>query len=547
MKKSIIVTTSLIAFGMINAFAAPVVLDGKTMSSEKIMNIAQGEDIKITQNAMNRVKKSHNVLIKAATTGHKIYGLTVGVGLNKDQKMVNAKGTLTKAVVDASTKFNAGLIHAHCGGVGEDLPAKEVRAIMATRLNNMLVGGTGVQEKVVKMYKAFINNNIIPAVPSKGSMGEADITILGHIGLAMLGEGEVYYKGKKMLAKDALKKAGIKKISLFGKDALSIISSNAYSGALAGLALEEMKQLSKISKYVYALSLEALNGNIAPMHQVTRKLRPFPGFVGAASKITKILEGSYLWEQDSSRALQDPLSYRDGAYILGTLDTSISKLENLMKIQWNSSDDNPGVGIGVESNTNRAQEKKVYVNADGIKGAVVPTANFEPMPWVVEFEANAIVLAHNSIAATQRINKLVDPKFTKLSRFLGTNKTVHAFGAMQKPFTALTAQNINLASPLSLISAPVAGNIEDIATNAPGVLAKTRTQIDNLYHIYGMELLHAAQAIDLRLQKNPKLKLSAKTEKLYKEFRKVVDFLEVDRPLTNDFRNAAKFLKEYKL
>lgn len=547
MKKSIIVTTSLIAFGMINAFAAPVVLDGKTMSSEKIMNIAQGEDIKITQNAMNRVKKSHNVLIKAATTGHKIYGLTVGVGLNKDQKMVNAKGTLTKAVVDASTKFNAGLIHAHCGGVGEDLPAKEVRAIMATRLNNMLVGGTGVQEKVVKMYKAFINNNIIPAVPSKGSMGEADITILGHIGLAMLGEGEVYYKSKKMLAKDALKKAGIKKISLFGKDALSIISSNAYSGALAGLALEEMKQLSKISKYVYALSLEALNGNIAPMHQVTRKLRPFPGFVGAASKITKILEGSYLWEQDNSRALQDPLSYRDGAYILGTLDTSISKLENLMKIQWNSSDDNPGVGIDVESNTNRAQEKKVYVKADGIKGAVVPTANFEPMPWVVEFEANAIVLAHNSIAATQRINKLNDPKFTKLTRFLGTNKTVHAFGAMQKPFTALTAQNINLASPLSLISAPVAGNIEDIATNAPGVLTKTRTQIDNLYHIYGMELLHAAQAIDLRLQKNPKLKLSAKTEKLYKEFRKVVDFLEVDRPLTNDFRNAAKFLKEYKL
>lgn len=544
MKKSIIVT-SLIAFGMMNAFGATVVLDGKTMTSEKIMNIANGDDIKITKDAMKRVRKSHDVLIKAATTGHKIYGLTVGVGLNKDQKMVNAKGTLTKAVVDASTKFNAGLIHAHCGGVGEDLPIKEVRAIMATRLNNMLFGGTGVQEKVVNMYKAFLNKNIIPAVPSKGSMGEADITILGHIGLAMLGEGDVYYKARKMPAKEALDKAGIKKISLFGKDALSIISSNAYSGALAGLALEEMKQLSKVSKYVYALSLEALNGNIAPMHKVTRELRPFPGFVGAAKKVTKILEGSYLWEKDNSRALQDPLSYRDSAYILGTLDTSISKLDNLMKIQWNSSDDNPGVGVDVKSDTDRFQEKKVYVNADGIKGAVVPTANFEPIPWVVEFEANAIVLAHNSIVSAQRTNKLDDPKFTKLTRFLGTPKTVHAFGAMQKPFTALTSENIHLANPLSTISAPVAGNIEDIATNAPGVLNKTRTQIDNLYHILGMELLHAAQAIDLRKQKNPNLKLSNETQKLYSEFRRVVDFLEVDRPLTNDFRNSAKFLKNY--
>lgn len=547
MKKSIIVTTSLIAFAMINAFAAPVVLDGQDMTSDKIMQIANGEDIKITNLAMERVRNSHNVLIKAATTGHKIYGLTVGVGLNKDQKMVNAKGTLTKEVVQASTEFNKGLIHAHCGGVGADLPIKEARAVMATRLNNMLFGGTGVQEKVINMYKQFLNNNIIPAIPSKGSMGEADITILGHIGLAMLGEGDVYYKGKKMSAKVAMADAGVKKISLFGKDALSIISSNAYSGALAGLALAEMKQLTKISKYVYALSLEAVNGNIAPMHEVTRKLRPFPGFVGAATKITKILEGSYLWEKDNSRALQDPLSYRDAAYILGTLDTSISKLDKLMNIQWNSSDDNPGVAIGVESTTNRFQEKKIYVDADGIKGAVVPTANFEPMPWVVEFEANAIVLAHNSIASTQRINKLDDPKFTKLSRFLGTAKTVHAFGAMQKPFTALTAENINLASPLSLISAPAAGNIEDIATNAPGVITKTRTQIENLYHILGMELIHAAQAIDLRKQKNPNLKLSIKTEKLFTDFRKVVDFLEIDRPLTNDFRNAAKFLKTYNL
>jgi histidine ammonia-lyase len=546
MSKSMLIKTSLIAFGMINAFAAPVVLDGKHMSSDKISQVAKGESIKITSEAMKRVQLSHNVLIEAAESGHKIYGLTVGVGLNKDKKMVNANGKLSQALIDASSKFNKGLIHAHCGGVGEDIPVKEARAILVTRLNNMLFGGTGVQTKVVNMYKTFLNKDIIPTMPSQGSMGEADITILGHIGLAMIGEGHVYYKGKKMPTKEAFEKAGVKKISLFGKDALSIISSNAYSGALAGLALEEMKQLTKISKYVYALSLEALNGNIAPMHTETQKLRPFPGYVGAAKKINKILEGSYLWEKDSTRALQDPLSYRDGAYILGTLDTSINKLDNLMKIQWNSSDDNPGVAIGAVSKSDRYQEKKVYVNGKDFKGAVIPTANFEPMPWVVEFEANAIVLAHNSLASAQRSNKLLKPQFTKLTRFLGTKNTVHAFGAMQKPFVSLAAKNQALANPISLNYLPVAGDIEDIATNAPEVLKRVRKQIDNLYHIYGMELLIASQAIDLRLQKNPNLKLSAETEKMYKEFRKVVDFLEYDRPLTDDFRNAAKFLKEYK-
>ncbi len=545
MSKLILLKTSLIAFGMINAFAAPVLLDGKHMSSDKILQVANGEEIKISSDAIKKVQTSHNVLIQAAENGHKIYGLTVGVGLNKDKKMVDAKGKLSKEVIEASTNFNKGLIHAHCGGVGEDLPIKEARAVLVTRLNNILVGGTGVQSKVVDMYKTFLNKNIIPAIPSKGSMGEADITILGHIGLAMIGEGEVYYNGVKMPTKEAFEKANVKKISLFGKDALSIISSNAYSGALAGLALEEMKQLAKVSKYVYALSLEALNGNIAPMHTETRKLRPFPGYVEAATQITKILDGSYLWEEDSSRALQDPLSYRDAAYILGTLDTSIKKLDNLMQIQWNSSDDNPGIAIDVESKTNRFQEKKVYVKTDVLKGAVVPTANFEPMPWVVEFEANAIVLAHNSLASAQRSNKLLDPKFTKLSRFLGTKDTVHAFGAMQKPYVSLASKNQVLANPVSLNYVPVAGDIEDIATNAPEVLNRVRTQIDNLYHIYGMELLIAAQAIDLRLQENPNLKLSAKTEKLYNDFRKVVNFLQFDRPLTNDFRNAAKFLKEY--
>ena len=533
---------SIAAMLALSLSASDITLDGKDVTPQEIAQIANGAKVKIDDAAMQKVKKAHEILLSAAKDGQKIYGLTVGVGLNKDRSFVDAKGNLDAEVIEASTKFNIGLIHAHCGGVGEDMPLKTARAVLATRLNNMLFAGAGVQEEVIRLYKEFLNQDIIPVMPSVGSMGEADITILGHVGLAMLGEGEVYYKGEKMAAAQALKKAGLKPLSPFGKDSLSILSSNAYSAALASLALEDLKHADKMSKLVFALSLEALNGNVAPFSSEAASLRPFPQFEATAKQIREILKDSYLWDKDDSRALQDPLSYRDASYFFAAMSSSIQSLESLMKIQLNSSDDNPGIFIGEQPAGAKFQESKLFTKG----GAVVPTSNFEPLLWVIEFEKASIALAHNSKASSLRTIKLSDDNFTHLSRFLGTDKTVHAFGAMQKPFVALAGENEFLANPASLDYVPVAGNIEDVGTNAPFVMQKFSKQIENFYSILGMELIHAAQAIDLRMQQNKDLKLSAQTKKLYDEYRKVVKFMDTDRPLTDDFRNSAKFLKEYK-
>ena len=533
---------SIAAMLALSLSASDITLDGKDVTPQEIAQIANGAKVKIDDAAMQKVKKAHEILLSAAKDGQKIYGLTVGVGLNKDRSFVDAKGNLDAEVIEASTKFNIGLIHAHCGGVGEDMPLKTARAVLATRLNNMLFAGAGVQEEVISLYKEFLNQDIIPVMPSVGSMGEADITILGHVGLAMLGEGEVYYKGEKMAAAQALKKAGLKPLSPFGKDSLSILSSNAYSAALASLALEDLKQADKMSKLVFALSLEALNGNVAPFSSEAASLRPFPQFEATAKQIREILKDGYLWDKDDTRALQDPLSYRDASYFFAAMSSSIQSLENLMKIQLNSSDDNPGIFIGEQPAGVKFQESKLFTKG----GAVVPTSNFEPLLWVIEFEKASIALAHNSKASALRTIKLSDDNFTHLSRFLGTDKTVHAFGAMQKPFVALAGENEFLANPASLDYVPVAGNIEDVATNAPFVMQKFSKQIENFYSILGMELIHAAQASDLRMQQNPTLKLSAQTKKLYDEYRKVVKFMDTDRPLTDDFKNSAKFLKEYK-
>ncbi|PSM51793.1 aromatic amino acid lyase [Campylobacter blaseri] len=522
--------------------AQTIVLNGNDILPKDIVSISNGAKVDIDQNALKRVEKSHSVLINAAKDGQKIYGLTVGVGLNKDRNFVDAKGNLDEEVIKASTAFNIGLIHAHCGGAYDDLPIKTARAVLATRLNNLLFGGAGVQSDVVKLYKDFLNNDIIPVIPSKGSMGEADITILGHVGLAMLGEGYVYYKGEKMQASEALKKAGLKKLVPFGKDSLSILSSNAYSAAMGALAIEDLKQALYVTKLVYALSLEGFNGNVAPFLKESSSLRPFSKYLATTKELRSILKDSYLWDKDDTRALQDPLSYRDSAYYFAALSSTIEELDSLMKIQLNSSDDNPGISLQNNKETDKYQETKLYTK----DGAVVPTSNFEPILWVVEFEKASIVLAHNSKASANRTIKLSNDHFTNLSRFLGTDKTVHAFGAMQKPFVSLAGENEYLANPISLNYTPVAGEIEDMATNAPAVVQKLQKQIDNYYYILGMELMHAAQAIDLRKQKNPNLKLSAQTQKLYDEYRKVVKFMDIDRPLTDDFRNQAKFLREYK-
>src|SRR5471032_693204 len=530
---------------------ADVVLDGRSATPETIAGIADGESVRIAPVAMKRVEDAHTVLLEAAQDGQQIYGLTVGVELNKDRKMVDAQGKLTQEIIDASGRFNVGLIRAHSGSVGPDMDVRTARAAMAARLNAMLDGGAGVQTSIVDTYVQFLNRGVTPAMPSGGSLGEADITILSHVGLAMLGEGDVYYQGRKIPAAEALGAASITPIKPYGKDALAILSSNAYSAGMAALALNDMGRLLKVSKLAYALSLQAFNGNVSPFLQDTLALRPFPYTVKAGDQLRTLLAGSSIWNHDDNRALQDPLSFRSGVYLLGEEDRMYAETRALLDVQLNSSDDNPGVAVGVAPHSKRAQESRGYVKADGlsdvsdVSGAVLPSANFEPLPWVLSFEETGLVLAHNSLASAQRIIKLNDPHMTGLTRFLGTDQTVHAFGAMEKPPVALAMRNKELAMPVSMDYMPVAGDIEDIATNAPEVAERLQQQIDNSYQLLGILLVHDAQAIDLRKQKNNGFTMSAPTTALYDAVRKQVKFMDTDHPLSPDFAAAAQVLREF--
>lgn len=522
-----------------------VTLDGHSITPAIIASVADGEAVAISPAATVRVEKAHQVLIEAAQNGQKIYGLTVGVGLNKDRPMVDVHGKLTDEVIAASKKFNVGLLHAHSGAIGEPMSQRIARATMVTRLNTLLTGGGGVQPEVIDAYVDFLNKGITPVIPSEGSIGEGDITIISHIGLAMIGEGDVYYQGKKVPAKVALERSKTSAVVPYAKDALSILSSNAYSASSAALALNALAHLLPLNSLIYATSLEALNGNVSPFLENTLALRPYPEVVAMGSHLRTLLAGSSLWEHDDSRPLQDPLSFRSGVYLLAELQRSYQQAWDQLLVQLNSSDDNPGVAIGVSAPSDRPQDRLGYVDQNGVKGAVLPTANFEPLPWVISFEQLSLALAHSALANAQQVVKLNNPSFTGLTRFLGTDNTVHAFGAMEKPVMSLAMRNKELAMPVSMDFMPVAGDIEDIATNAPEVAQRLQQQIDNSYQLLGILLVHDAQAIDLRKQKNNGFRMSPPTGALYDALRRQVKFMDSDRPLSPDFAAAAQVLKTF--
>ncbi|CAG9242801.1 HAL/PAL/TAL family ammonia-lyase [Paraburkholderia caribensis] len=524
---------------------AAVSLDGKNATPEAIAEIANGASVSVPPSAIQRVTRGHDLLIEAAVQGQRIYGLTVGVGLNKDRQMVDASGNITPDVIEASMRFNAALLHAHSGATGPDMDVRTARAVMATRLNQILLGASGVQPAVEEKYLQFLNAGITPAIPTEGSVGEADITILSHVGLTMMGEGDVYYKGLKVSAAEAMKAEGITAIRPWGKDALGILSSNAYSTGMAALALVDLKQLSRVEKLVFALSLQGLNGNVSPFLNDTLALHPYPHVMATGAALRNLLAGSSLWQRDDDRALQDPLSFRDAPYLLAEVDKSGDEDRRLIQIQLNSSDDNPAVAVGVKPDSDLWQAKRSYLEGKGVYGAVLPSANFEPLPFVMSFEETGIALAQNSLASAQRIIKLNDPRFTHLNRFLGTDHTLHAFGAMEKPPIALAEANRELASPVSMNYFPAAGDIEDIATNAPQVIRRVQTEIDNSFDLFAIELISAAQAAELRKKSGREFMLSPDTKKLFDALRAVVPFRDEDRAFTPEFRAASAMLKHY--
>ncbi len=527
-----------------------ITLDGKNLTIENLVKVAQRRTpVQIDPAALERVKDSFKLIMMAAEADHPIYGLTRGVGENKDKpvKLIE-NGKITDEGRARSEQFNRNVLHSHGAGVGPELPEDVVRAIMVARLNTLLLGQSACQPEVVFMYQELLNRGIHPVLPGRGSVGQADITILPHVGLVMMGEWKVNFNGRRMVAADALREAGITPIVPFGKDALAIISSNAFSAGMGALLLHETEQLLKAADAIFALSLEGLNGNVAPLLETVQSVRPYKFQNLTAKRIRGHLAGSFLWEADPTRELQDPLSFRCASQVHAAAHGTLDWLKGLITTQLNSSDDNPAVILGAVP---KPEERRVSWSTSepgGLTGMVVPTGNFDPTAWALGFQTVGVALGHVSRSSTYRMLKLGANRFTHLSRFLAPDDDSIAFSTIEKTYTVLDAEIHALAAPVSLNYLGVAGGIEDHTSNAPLIVQRVSKIVDNLRYILGMELMYAAQAIDLRLGKgeapaDSRVKLGEDTGKVYDAFRETVPFMDKDRLLTLDIQKAYEFVR----
>lgn len=495
-----------------------IVLTGKNLTVKKVWDIAvNGAEVEIAPEAEARLEAARKLVYDLAEKDVPIYGFTTGVGWNKDRRIAK----------EFFEDFNRKLIYSHSFAVAPEASDAEVRAVMAIRLNCLLLGHTGVQFDVARRYAEFLNAGICPIVPEMGSVGEADLTQLAHIGLAMIGEGEVHYKGYRLPSAEAQKKAGLEPVVLGPKDALALVSSSAYSAGVAALVFKEIEELADMGDIITSLSLEGLNGNTSPLEPEVLEARGLEGQIQSAARMRAYLEGSDIYDTYPGKPVQDPLCFRGAAYVNGSLRDALAYAAKYLDNQMNSSDDNPCLLL---------EERRIVSNS-----------NFETTTLATAMEMLAIVLSHVSRMSCYRMIRFANPVLTHLPRFLSHDGgESHCFGAIQKGFASLDTEIRHLANPCSMDYLSLAGSIEDHANNTPLVAQHLRQIVHDLQYIYGMELIHACQAIELR-KLDGGFTQGIGTAKAYEAFRQIIPLYKNDRPLAPDVQKAFEFVKNGEL
>lgn len=491
---------------------AAIEINGYTLTLDHVHRIARERvQVELCPDAMALAHRTRQFVLDEANKGLPVYGFTRGVGLNLDRMITS----------EEYAAYNRNLILSHCVGIGPECSEDEVRAIMLARLNPLLLGFTGIQPEIIVLLKNFLNHSIHPIIPERGSVGEADITCLSHIGLALIGEGEVIYKGTRMEASKALDKAGLQPVKLGPKDGLAIVSSNAVSAGTGALLLFDCMELLELADIIYALSLEGFQGNVTPLDESISRVKPFPGQMQSVEHVRQLLHGSSLFDPVALRKIQDPLSFRGACQIHGSVRDALEYAQKFMLLHLNSSDDNPCVLL---------EEQRI-----------VSCSNYESTTLSLGFEMLGMALSHLSKTSCYRTIKLSTPHFTGLTRFLAPpDSNTIAFSTIQKTFTSLDMEIRHLSNPASSDYYSLAGDMEDHANNTPYVVKKTAKIVDNIRYILGMEAMHAAQAIDLRSH----IHLGQGTQAAYDAFRAEINFLYEDRNLSLDIEKAYHLLKK---
>ncbi|GAJ96692.1 HAL/PAL/TAL family ammonia-lyase [Rhizobium rhizogenes] len=467
--------------------------------------------VTISSDVEDKILAARAIVDRYTASDMPVYGLTTGLGAGVD----------TRLATDDLVAFQLRVPQARAVGVGAPLPRDVVRAMMAVRIAGMAAGGSGVSLPVFSGLVAALNAGFHPVVPSLGSIGAADLAPLAHMGRALLGDGEAEIGGAVMAAGEALMTAGLEPLRLAPKDGHAIVVANSLSVGKACLCLEDIEQLFTWSLAAVALNFEAFRANVTAFDDRALAARPAFGQREAAARLRDLLTGSSLLADGAARRLQDPLSYRCAPQVSGALLHAIDESRQITEIEIASSGDNPVVLID--------------------EGLMLSHGNFDMTAFVLAWERLGQALAHCAAGTAYRTMKIMSAGMSDLPRFLtplGQSRT--GFATVQKTVSALEAEIRHFAAPISLTPIPVADGVEDQASMAPSVLAKTEAIIERLRYLVAIELIASAQAVELRGVEN---ELGTGTRDVYRQIREQVPPLSEDRAQGPDFQRISELIR----
>jgi histidine ammonia-lyase len=485
------------------AAAGPVTLDG-ALTIDQVADIAlRHRPLVLSEAARERIAAARAVTDELLAGDERVYGLTTGVGALKR----------VRVTADEQLGFNRLLLRAHRTGTGPDAPEAAVRAAMLAQVSGFAHGWSGVGVDLADHLVAALNAGFAPRVRSIGSLGQSDLGPLADLACGLIGEGD---------DADELQRLGLEPWRPQHKESLAFVNSNAFTLGWAALAVHRVAGLLDRFDEAAALTFEGMLGNVQALEPGVAEARPLPGSKETIDRIQGLLAGGVLMTGELHRHLQDPLTMRVVPQTHGAARTALAHAREILEIELNSSHDNPAMAPD---------------------GRALSNGNFDSVPYGITLDYVRLALAHVLTVSCERANKLVYAAFSGLPTGLreddGASEdglAIIVYGA-----SAAAAEARLLAHPttLEIPTTSTAEGIEDRIT--PTTLAARRLEemTGLAYYIAGVELVCAAQAVDLRGRAGD---LGAGTSRAYALVREHVPFCASGDAPTGDLGELERAL-----
>ncbi len=508
-----------------------LVLDGDSLTVDDLYDFINNQraQVELASSAVKKVGQSYKFVAKEMI-GNVVYGINTGFGpmashiLGKEQLF----------------ELQLNLVRSHAAGMGQPIDEKYVLAAMIVRLNTMLKGYSGVSVELVERLRDYINKRIIPVVPEHGAVGTSgDLVQLAHIALALIGEGEVFYKGQRQNTESLLKKLNIKSYLLKPKEGLSLINGTSMMTGISAMLCKDAEKLINLGIEEGAWALEIVCGFDDSFSEKLSAVRPHPGQVAVAKKMREILKSSQLLRsrgrfhkkftlnddvQVIPETVQEVYSLRCTPQVLGPIYDTWKNTVAVVEVEMNSVTDNPVIDV----------EKGMFLHGGNFHGDYVAAAIDKLKMSIVKL--GMLSERRNNFFLNNNVNKFFPP-------FMNLKKPglTLALQGLQFVATSTTAHNQTLAFPQYVHSIPTNGDNQDIVSMGTDAALITSRVIENAYIILSIEALTLAQAVDyLKIEK----KLSSESTGLFKKIRKIMPKVVEDRSLSKELSKLLSAIKQ---